>query len=64
MYGFHVGTFSHIKGSDSIFIIVDLFSMMTHLISHRKTSDVPHVIKLFFQEIMRLHGVPNSIVSD
>jgi hypothetical protein len=52
------------RGMDNIFVLVDHFSKMAYFIPCHKSDNASYVADLFFTKIVRLHGVPNTIILD
>jgi len=49
---------------DSVLVFVDRMTKMSHFIACLKTTSAPDFARLFVAHIIRLHGLPDSIVSD
>ena len=51
-------------GHDGIWLIVDRLTKSAHFLPVWKNYKLERLAKLYVNEIVRLHGVPASIVSD
>ena len=52
------------RGHDTVWVVVDRLTKMTHFLPIRVTDSVEALCLIYIQEIVRLHGVPISIISD
>ena len=52
------------KGHNAITVFVDRLTKMVHLRPCKKTMDAEETADLFFDAVTRLHGMPETIVSD
>ena len=52
------------RGHDSIWVVVDRLMKLVYFLPIRATDSVDTLSRLYIREIVRLHGVPVSIVSD
>ena len=52
------------EGYDSLWVIVDRITKSAHFLPVKTTSLVRKLARLYLKEIVWLHGVPISIVSD
>ncbi|WVZ51298.1 hypothetical protein U9M48_002453 [Paspalum notatum var. saurae] len=63
-HGLCGGITSRVHGKSVILTMVDRFSKFAHFIPLGHPYTATSVARVFFQEIVRLHGIPGSIVSD
>ena len=52
------------QGHDTIWVIVDHLTKSAHFLAVQMTFTLERFYQLYIREIVRLHGVPISIVSD
>ena len=52
------------KGHDSIWVIIDRLSKVAHFLPVKTRFTAEKLASLYYKEIVRLHGVPKTIVSD
>ena len=49
---------------NSILVVVDRLTMIVHYVPVTKDMSAPNLFEVLDREVFRLHGLPNSIVSD
>jgi hypothetical protein len=54
----------NLKGHDAIWVVVDRLTKMRHFVPCSTTIDAEGLANLFITHIFRLHGLPDTIVSD
>ena len=52
------------RGKDAVMVVVDKSTKIAHFVACHKANDASHIVDLYFREIIRLHRVPKTIVSD
>jgi len=53
-----------VRGHDVIWVVVDRLTKSAHFLEVNLKMSMANLAQLYIKEIVRLHGVPSSIVSD
>ena len=53
-----------VRGHDAIWVVVDRLTKSAHFLAVNLRMSMAKLAQLYSKEIVRLHGVPSSIVSD
>ena len=61
---FVVGLTCSPMGKDAIWVVIDRLTKVAHFIPMKTTNSASDLVPLYIKEVVRLHGVPKSIVSD
>ena len=52
------------KGHDSILVVCDRFSKMSHFVVTTEKTTAERLARLFRDNVWKLHGLPESVISD
>jgi len=52
------------RGCDSIFVVVDRLSKIAHFTPCHKVDDASNISKHFLRDVVKLHELPKTIVSN
>ena len=52
------------KGHDSILVVCDRFSKMSHFVATTEKTIAEGLVRLFRDNMWKLHGLPESVISD
>nr|GEV24945.1 hypothetical protein [Tanacetum cinerariifolium] len=63
-FGFVLGLTRTQRAKDFVMVVVDRFLKMAHVVRCLKMFYSNQVARLYFEEIMKLHGVPKTFISD
>ena len=59
-----IGPFPESRGYNYLWVVICRLTSMVHLIPIRTTMTASELSSIYIREIVRLHGLPSSIVSD
>jgi hypothetical protein len=51
-------------GKDAIWVVINRLTKVAHFIPMKQTSSAVDLVPLYIKEVVRLHGVPKSTMSD
>jgi len=60
----HLSRLPLAQGYDAILVVCDRFSKMVHFIATTEKMSAEGLARLFWDHVWKLHGLPESIVSD
>ena len=52
------------RGNEVIWVVVDRLTKCAHFIAIKKGTLVPKLAEIYVEQIVKLHGIPSSIISD
>jgi len=53
-----------VAGKDAILVVCDRLSKMTHFVATTERTSAEGLVRLFRDNVWKLHGLPESVVSD